>query len=133
MAAVAKSGTPSPCSPLPSWEHRISGLLAGEAIAAGDACYIKSDGKIWKATGAAANAAAKVNGFAAAAAAVGEAVSLYTNCRFHYGASLTPGTVYYLSGTAAGGLDTAASTGGTTPIAQAIDDTRIQVRASWGG
>ena len=131
MAAVSKSGTPSLATTNPSNNSRISGLLAGEAIAAGDACYIKSDGKVWKSTGAAANAAAAVDGFAAIAAAAGESCTLYHDVTFRYGAGLTPGAGYYLSGTTAGGLDTAASTGGTMVIARAIDATRIRVKQSW--
>jgi hypothetical protein len=113
---------------VPCPAHQLSGLIAGEAIAAGDACYIKSDGKVWLATGAAANAAAQVAGFAAKNYAVGQGVTLYFNVNFNYGASLTPGALYYLSGSTAGGLDTAASTGGTTWIAQAVDATRIFIR-----
>ena len=131
MAAVSKSGTPSLSSDLVPQSNTTTGLLAGEAIAAGDACYIKSDGKVWLATGAAANAAAKVVGFAAQAAAVGEAITLFNDVNFNYGSGLTPGAVYYLSGTTAGGLDTSASTGGTKPIAYAVTATRVHVHGSW--
>lgn len=132
MAAVAKSGTPSISTPLASPEQRLSGLLAGEAIAAGDACYINSaDGKLYRSTGAAANAAAQVDGFAASSAAVGEALTIYFGINFRYGAGLTPGTSLFLSGTTAGGLDTAASTGGTVVIARILDDSRIYVRKSY--
>jgi hypothetical protein len=132
MAAVTKSGTPSLSTPTPGFEHRLpSGFYAGEAIAAGDACYIKSDGKVWLATGAAANAAAVVDGFAAQAYAAGDAVTLLWGVHFNYGAGLTPGAPYYLSGTVAGGLDTAASTGGTVPVARAIDATRVFVTKSY--
>jgi hypothetical protein len=127
MAAVAKSGTPSLCSATPSAESQIPGLLAGAAIAAGDACYINADGRAYPATGAAANAAARTRGFASAATTVGEAVTIYRNVRFHYGAGLTPGADYYLSGAVAGGLDTVASVGGTAAIAYAVDATRIQI------
>lgn len=127
MTAVAKSGSPRLSTLGPSKEHSES-LIAGEALAAGDACYIKSDGKAWKATGAAANAAAVVRGFAAKDTQVGEAITIYHNVNFRYGAGLTPGADYYLSGTTAGGLDTAASTGGTVPIAYAVDATRIHVK-----
>lgn len=129
MAAVAKSGTPSLSTQTPGREHSET-LPAGEAIGAGDAMYIKSDGKFWLATGAAANAAAKVRFFAAATVAVGEAITGYRNVNFRYGAGLTPGADYYLSGTTAGGLDTTASTGGTVPIAYAVDATRIHVRGN---
>lgn len=131
MAAVAKSGTPSPCTVIFCPGHQVgSGLIAGEAIAAGDACYIKSDGLVWRATGAAANAAALVDGFAAMKANSGEAITLLDKVDFHYGAALTPGARYYLSGATAGGLDTVASTGGTVAIAKAIDATRIRVSAN---
>jgi hypothetical protein len=131
MSAVTKAGTPSLSSLLPPANNKISGLLAGEAIAAGDACYIKSDGKVWRSTGAAANAAADVDGFAAAAAASGQPVTLVYDCAINYGSGLTPGAKYYLSGTTAGGLDTATSTGGTVAIARALDATRILVRRQW--
>lgn len=131
MAAVTKSGTPSLSTTVPCPAHQISGLVAGEAIAAGDACYIKSDGKAWKSTGAAANAAAVVDGFAATAAATGQGVTLLYNLNFYYGAALTPGAGYFLSGTTAGGLDTVASTGGTVVVARAVDDTRIYVTKSY--
>lgn len=124
MAAVPKSGTPSLAS-VTNQVNSLAGLLAGEAIAAGDACYIKSDGKVWIATGAAANAAAKVYGFAAQAASVGEAVTLVWDCRFRYGAGMTPGMQLFLS--TGGALVDAATTGGTAPIGVVVDATRIHV------
>jgi hypothetical protein len=129
MAEISKSGTPSMCSVNPPQCNQFN-LLAGEALAAGDACYIKSDGKAWKSTGAAANAAAKVDGFAAEAAAVGEAVTLWFGVNFRYGSGLTPGAKYFVSGTVAGGLADAASTGGTGMVATAVDATRIHVNRS---
>src|SRR5687768_9783795 len=119
MAVIAKSGTPS-LSSVTTQVNSLSGLLAGEAIAAGDACYIKSDGKAWLATGAAANAAAKVYGYACQAASVGEAVTLAYDVRFRYGAGLTPGAQVFLSATA-GTLSDVATTGGTAPIGVVVD------------
>lgn len=130
LADISKSGTPSLSTVQPCPAHQIAGLLAGEALAAGDACYIKSDGLVWKATGAAANAAAKVDGFAAMAAASGEAVTLVFDVNLRYGSGLTPGARYYLSGATAGALADASSTGGTAPVAFAIDATRIRVLQS---
>jgi hypothetical protein len=131
MAEIAKSLTPSLASVTPPQSSTIVGLLAGEAIAAGDACYIKAaDGRVWRSSGAAVAAAAKVRGWAAAAAPVGEAVTLYTDVNFRYGAALSPGADYFLSGTVAGGIADVASTGGTAPIGYAIDATRIRVWAS---
>ncbi len=130
MAAVAKSGTPSMSSLLNPANTQLSGLLAGEAIAAFDACYINSDGKVYKATGAAANAAAKVRGYAPIAAAAGESVTLVWDVRVRYGSGMTPGAQLYLSGTTAGGLDDAASTGGTAPIGYVVDATRVHLWAA---
>jgi hypothetical protein len=126
MADIAKSGTPSLSSVLPGQDKTISGLLAGEAIAVGDACYIKSDGKIWRSTGAAANAAAKVDGFAAVAAPVGEAVTIVFDVNMYYGSGMTPGARIYLSATA-GAIADAATTGGTAPIGFVVDATRVRV------
>lgn len=132
MAAFAKSGVPSLASLVPPSGNRITGLLAGEAIAAGDACYISAtDGLVYRSTGAAANAAAVVDGFALVATAVGEAVTLIYGVHIRYGASQTPGAFLFLSGTVPGGLDTATSTGGTVPIARTIDATRIFVKKSY--
>lgn len=127
MAEITKSATASMSTLLPEPALRESELLAGETIAVGDACYIKSDGLVWRATGAAANAAARVRGFALEAAAAGDPVTLVHDVVIRYGAGLTPGADLYLSGTVAGGLADAASTGGTSPIAYAKDATRIRV------
>jgi len=129
MADVAKSGTPSLATVLPPASNKLT-LIAGEAIAAGDCVYIKSDGLFWLSTGAAATAPAVVDGFALSAAAAGEAVTAAWGVRLEYGSGLTPGAPYYLSATA-GALADAASTGGTVVIARAVDATRIEVRRSW--
>lgn len=126
MAVIAKSGTPSLSSVLPGQDKTISGLLAGEAIAAGDACYIASDGTVMKSNGTSANAAAKVDGFAAREAGQGEAVTLVFDVNFRYGAGMTPGARIYLF-TTAGLIGDAATTGGTAPIGFVVDATRIRV------
>lgn len=128
MAQVAKSGTPSLCSPTTQNES-IAGLVAGEALAAFDAVYIKSDGKIWKSNGTSANAAAKVRGYAAQAVGAGEPITIYLNPRVRYGAGMTPGTTLFLSATA-GTLSDAATTGGTAPIGFVVDATRVQLYPS---
>ena len=131
MAEIVKAGIPSLASVLPPANCKVNGLLAGEAVAAGDACYIRaSDGRIMRSTGAAAGAAAKVRGFAAEAAAAGQAVTLLHDMVIRYGAALSPGADYFVSGTVAGGLADAASIGGTAPVAFAVDATRIHVMPS---
>jgi hypothetical protein len=111
----------------------ITGLKTGEAIAAGDCCYIKTtDGLIYRSTGAAANAAAEVDGWAAENCVSGEALTLYHGVILNYSAGgLTPGTKYYVSGTVAGGIADAASTGGTVCVARSIDSNRLHVKKSY--
>lgn len=128
MADIAKSGTPSLAS-VTNQVNTLSGLLAGEAIAAGDLCYIKSDGKIWRTNGTAANAAAEVNGIALQAASVGEAVTIAWDVRVRYGAGLTPGAKIFASATP-GAIADAATTGGTKQIGFVVDATRIHVMLS---
>src|SRR5947207_13575728 len=117
MADIAKSGTPSVSSVgIDPGSQKTPTLLTGEAIAAGDACYIKNDGLIWRSTGAAVNAAAKVRGFAPMKANAGQVLTIVHHIILNYGSGLTPGADYYLSGTVAGGLADAASTGGTGTV-----------------
>jgi len=125
MALINKSGTPSLASPHPTGGDVLRGLKAGEAIAAGDVCYVASDGTLMRSNGTAANAAAVGGWIAAGDAQTGEAITGYKNVSFHYGSGLTPGAPYYVGATA-GRLDTAATTGGTVVVARAIDATRIQ-------
>ena len=130
MAAVNKSGTPSLCSQTPGREHILTGVPAGAAIAAGDACYIAAGPVVLLATGAAANAAAKVRGFAATAASVGEAVTLVDGVDWNYGSGLTPGADLFLSAATPGALSDTATTGGTAPIGFVIDATRVKLFSS---
>lgn len=127
MAEIIKAGVPSLSSVIPANNQKLSGMLAGEAIAAGDLCYLRNDGLVMRSTGAAVGAAAVVIGFAAISAPVGEAVTLLWDVNMRYGAGLTPGTKLYLSGTVPGGLADAASTGGTGPIGYCVDSTRVHV------
>ncbi len=128
MAAIAKSGTPSLATALPSHNEQIPGLRAGEAIAAGDLCRIGTNGLVVRTVGANA-----IHGVATVQAANGEAVTLYRSVRLGYGSGMVPGIRVYLSGTVAGGLDDAATyTEGTATInAQrvgfTVDAQRIQL------
>lgn len=120
MADVAKAGSPSLATTLPCPAHLITGI-AGEAIAVGDLCYVKSDGLIWRSNGTAATAPAEFDGIALQAAPVGGAVSIYFDVVVRYGSGLTPGARFYVSATA-GALSDAATTGGTKAIAFAVPD-----------
>lgn len=132
MSALTKVGTPSLASLLPPANNKICDVLAGEALGAFDACYIKgSDGKVYKSTGAAATAPAVVDGYAAKAYASGAPVTLFFDVEVQYATGMTPGTNFFLSGTTAGGLDTATSTGGTRPCARAKTATVLLLRRVW--
>lgn len=128
MAAITKSANISMDTVSGMKPSTISGKVAGEAIAKGDACYIKgSDGKIYRSIGTAANEAANVHGLAADASAAGEAVTLYgAGGIWEYSTGLTPGAAVYL-GLVAGGLDTAAQVGHPTPVGHVVDAQRIRI------
>ncbi len=131
MAEIAKTGIPSLASQTPPANNKVTGLLAGEDIAAGDACRIDPvAGRVFRSSGAAAGANAKVRGYAQIAAKSGEAVSLYFGITMRYGAGLAPGADVFLSGTVPGGLADAASIGGTAPIGFVVDATRIHLGRS---
>jgi hypothetical protein len=101
---------------------------------AADACTLHSDGRVYKADGAAADENARIYGWTAGPCPVGEAVTLYDRVTIGYAAGgLTPGTLFYLSGTTPGRLDTAPSAGGAVPCAVALDSTRVLVVSTWGG
>ena len=133
MAEISKVGTPSISTALPDGGDKVTGLLAGEALGAGDACYIlAADGKVYRSTGASIAAAAKVRGFAARPAVAGDPVTLFVRANWRYGTGLSPGADVYLSGAVIGGLADAPSTGGTAPVGFVVDATRIHlVRSSY--
>jgi hypothetical protein len=130
MAVLTKDSVVSLDASSGMFAPQIPDLLAGEAIAAGDCCYIKTaDGKLYRSNGTAAAEAAEFVGLAARAAAVGQPVTVFgLGARFHYAAAgtLGPGDKYFVSATP-GALDTVATIGGTVAVAQAINDTDIRV------
>lgn len=128
MAEISKTGTPSTSGILPPMTMQVAGRTAGEAIGVFDVVYIKeSDGKVYKATGAAATEPARARGYSPDSHVAGdEDVTIYFgDITVRYGAGLTPGRAVFLSGTVAGGIADAASTGGTTALGFCVDATRI--------
>lgn len=128
MAEITKVGTPSVCTVLPDAGERVGTFTALAAIAAGDACYVMAGG-VRPSTGVANDVASAVHGWAGTAAAIGEVVTLWANVNFQYAASTTDlgGNKYYVSATVAGGLNSAATTGGLTPCAFGLPGGRIRV------
>lgn len=106
----------------------LNGLVAGEALLAGAPCHIEGDGMVYMSNGTAANADAVVVGWTIKPYVVGEPVTLFGDGTvMEYGSGLTPGARYFLA-TTDGRLDTAATTGGTTAIAVALDAKRIMTK-----
>ena len=130
MTQITRAGTPAVLSVLTLANNRITGSLAGEDIAAGDACTIDSAGKVRRSIGAEAGEAADVRGFAEAAASSGQPVTLVFDVTLRYGEGLPAGENLYLSGTIPGGLADAPSPGGTRPVAFVVDATRIHTLQS---
>lgn len=128
MAAITKSANVSLDTDSGMRAGHVGFLLAGEAIAKGDMCYIKgADGKVYRSINTAANEAAMCHGLAPDAAAAGEAVSLYSSpAIWEYSTGLTPGVAVFL-GAVAGGLDTAAGTGHPLPVGHVVDAQRIRI------
>jgi hypothetical protein len=101
-------------------------LVAGEAIAALDACCIRADGKVYRSNGTANDANARFDGFAPRAYVIGETMTLYNvGLRMRYGSAIAPAQRFYVAATA-GQLDTAPTTGGLVEVARAINATDIR-------
>lgn len=131
MALITRSASAGPDVGSLQRAPQVAGdLYAGEALDPAAPCYVKaSDGLVYMSNGTSNDAASKVKGFTPRAVAAGQPVTLYgAGARFGYGSGLTPGAVYYVGATA-GRLDTAATTGGLTPVAWALNTTDIVVGA----
>lgn len=128
MALITRSTNASIDTNTAMYAPQISGLIAGEDLDMASPCYIKSsDGKVYMSNGTAANEAAEVIGFTPRSVKSGEPVTVFgKGARFRYGTGLTPGDKYYIGATA-GRLDSAATTGDSTGVAQAITSTDIRV------
>lgn len=104
----------------------VSNVYAGEDIDAGAPCYIKAaDGKAYMSNGTAADEAAGVDGFAVMAAKAGEPITLHGHgTRLGYGdGTLAANALLYVD-TVKGRLNTAATTGGTVPVAKVVGKTQ---------
>jgi hypothetical protein len=79
--------------------------------------YLNADGKLYKASGAAATAPARTRGMVLRDYPIGdEGVTIWNDITVNYGSGYTPGNNVYLSGTVPGGLADAPSTGGVNPV-----------------
>ena len=129
MAEIARpTGGPSLNTLNLSHAFRQGGLNVGENTGIFAACYVKaSDGKVYNAIGTAANAAARVRGFADTNtnAAQSQPVTLLHGCEAAWATGLNPGSDLYLSATVPGGLTDTPTTGGVNPVGYVMDAARI--------
>lgn len=110
-------------------------LVAGEALGIGDACYIKSDGKVWAAisttwsqTGTGGEVA--FDGICLKNVAAGEPVTLAQDGAIvgDYAASMTPGVVLFVHSVKGQLADAQAAAAGTDRyVAKCISATDIKV------
>jgi hypothetical protein len=129
MAPVTKSSKASPDATTGMVAPIVSGKRAGEDILTPmTPCQIKSDGKVYRASGAAADSNARIAGWSTRAnVKAGQAITLMgVGLLGKYAdETLTPGQILFLGTT--GALDTAATTGDTVGCAQAVDGSNIRV------
>lgn len=126
MATITKgAGNGTLTTKCPPSNCRVGGGYAATDIPASTPCYFGTDGRINISSGAAANAAAAVDGWTLEDVKAGEFTTLYTDCNLGYGKGndVAPGTSYYLG--TAGVLSDIATTGGTRVIARGVPDNNI--------
>ncbi len=136
MSEIVKAGTPAMVSPIGPATPRFEGAMAGEALGALDACYLRTtDGRAYRAINAGTPYAGAtggvppqtVHGFVTAASNPGDRVTLVYGVQAAYGAGLTPTTPLYLSGTVPGGLTDVAPVAGAPAIAHVVSATAISL------
>lgn len=146
MAAIAKSGTPSPIQLAIPTTNKYADLVAAEDLGAGDACFIDdANGQVYKSNetiggggGVAENSSAseaegsRVDGYAATAVKTGNPVTLLFDVVFAYAApTQKAGVPVYLSGSVDGGLNDAAANSQSPQIGLTLTKGRIHLKQSW--
>jgi hypothetical protein len=130
-SAFAADLTVTAANVLPGANAVLVTGTAGEAITAGQELYKKAaDLKWYKADCNAVSAEARVaKGVALTGSAAGQSVVVETSGQITIGATLTAGTVYYLSGTAGAIRPAADNTTGDYPqvVGMALSTTVLQI------
>jgi len=135
MTEIVKVGTPALLSPIGPSTPRFEGAMAGEALGALDAAYIRTtDGRVYRSLNAGTPyngvtggvPPSTTHGFTTAPANPGDRVTLVYGVLAAYGAGLAPTTPLYLSGTVPGGLTDVAPVAGAPAIARAANATTIE-------
>ena len=107
-------------------------LTVGEDVSKGDALYIQSDGKVYKAENDDTREKATVLGFAKEDALQDNEVAVVTRGSLENTGSYAATTQYFLSDTAGGVTTTAPSTAGefSVLIGEGISDDKIDIKIS---
>jgi hypothetical protein len=123
---VVKSANASPDGSTAMVAPQVSHLILGEDVGAITPLQIKTDGKLWKASGAAADANAVLAGWSARAGKAGQTCTILGLglVAKYADETLTPGQKLYLG--TGGTLSSTASTGDAVGIAQAVDTSNIR-------
>ncbi len=102
---------------------------AGEAITAGAACYVKSDGLIWLSVAIAAGVGAQFDGICLTDAVAGETVTIFQQgYKIRIGAhGLAIGAFLFASVTPGAMADATAGSLPEEPIAKAITATEVEI------
>ena len=131
IVEIPRMAAPVVTSTLVLPANRMTGLIADEAISAGDACHVTPAGRAQRSIANRDEASADVRGFALTDAAAGQPITLAFDVTMRYGTGLAAGTeCLYLSGAVSGGLSDAPIREGTEPIAFVVNDTDIHLLQS---
>jgi hypothetical protein len=123
MATVAKHSAASFDASTGMVAPQVSHEILGEDVTAVTPLTMKADGKLWKASGAAANRDAKIYGWSTRAGKAGQTCTVYGLGAIAKYANVAqaPGAILYLSATP-GALDDAPTTGDAVGCAQVTSD-----------
>lgn len=128
MATVVKSARADFDASTGMIAGQISGKRCGEDIPSPvTPCHIRADGLIWRASGAAADANARISGWSTKKAKKGQALTLWSApvVAKYADETLVPGNILYLG--ANGALDTAPTVGDAVGTAECIDASNIRI------
>lgn len=139
MAAIAKSGIPSPVQLAIPTTNKYANLIAGEELAAGDAVFMQdADGLMYKSkencgsSSSSHSEASRVDGYAAVQTKPNEAVTVMYGIVIAYAdVEQTPGVPMFLSCDVAGGLDDVAANSEAIQIGLTLTKGRIHLKQSW--
>lgn len=125
---VVKSANASPDATTGMLVPQVTGLVLGEDVDSPvTPLELRADGKLWKASGAAADSHAHICGWSTRAGKAGQPMTVYgigLVAKYADG-TLTPGAILYLG--TGGTISSTASVGDAVGCAQAVDTNNIRI------